>query len=245
MKVSCEKQAARGAPRGPVGVSRVAAGLAETRSWWKAARVRSTRLVLIRHAQTAMNGGSPDPVMCGWLDLPLTAIGEQQAAALEHRVGAEAVYASPLRRARDTARHCTDGAELWLEPGLREIGCGRLEGVPLREIARAYPEAWARNAAETDDDFRWPGGESYAELRRRVLAAIAAIAARHPAARIAVVTHTGAITQLLGHLTGQRPARWSAHRVGNASITEIDWAHGRGTVRAFDVRDHLPPRLRT
>lgn len=205
----------------------------------------STDLVLIRHAQTAMNGGSPDPVMCGWLDLPLTAIGEQQAAALAHRVEAEVVYTSPLRRARDTARRCAENAALRAEPGLREIGCGRLEGVPLRVVERDYPEAWARNAAQIDDDFRWPGGESYAELRRRALASIDAIAARHGAARVAVVTHAGVITQLLGHLRGERPARWAAFRVGNASITEVAWARGHGEVRAFDVRAHLPPALRT
>lgn len=219
--------------------------MAATPSRWKAPRVSSTDLVLIRHAQAAMTGGDPEPVMCGWLDLPLTAIGEQQALALEHRVAAHVVYSSPLRRARDTARHCAEGAEICLEAGLREIGCGRLEGMPLRTVARDYPEDWARNAAQTDDDFRWPGGESYAELRDRVLSAIAAIAARHPGARVAIVTHAGVITQLLGHIADERPARWSAYQVGNASLTEVAWGDGHGRVRAFDVRDHLAPALRT
>jgi broad specificity phosphatase PhoE len=205
----------------------------------------SSTLVLVRHGHTVMNGGSPDPVMCGWTDLPLTPLGEQQAALLEGTLGAGVVYTSPLRRARDTARRCAAGVDPIADPALREIGCGRLEGVPIRQVQRDHPEAWARNAAQTDDDFRWPGGESYAELRRRAVGAISAIAARHPAARVAIVTHAGVITQLLGHLTGTRPARWSAFRVGNASLTEVRWAGDRGELLAYDVRAHLPPSLRT
>jgi broad specificity phosphatase PhoE len=211
---------------------------------WKAAGVIGT-LVLIRHCHTAMNGGSPDPVMCGWADLPLTALGEQQAALLEGVPGTDLLYTSPLRRARDTARRCAAAVEPVEDLDLREIGCGRLEGVPIRQVQRDHPEAWARNAAQTDDDFRWPGGESYAELRRRAVGAISSIVARHPAARVAVVTHAGVITQLLGHLTGTRPARWSAFRVGNGSLTEVSWTRAGGQILAYDVRAHLPPSLRT
>ncbi len=205
----------------------------------------SSTLVLVRHGHVVMNGGSPDPVMCGWTDLPLTALGEQQAAFLEGATAAEVVYTSPLRRARDTARRCAAGVELIDDPDLREIGCGRVEGMAIREVQRDHPEAWARNAAEIDDDFRWPGGESYAELRARAVSSISAIAARHPAKRVAIVTHAGVITQLLGHITGTRVARWSAFRVGNASITEVAWAGARSEILAYDVRDHLPPSLRT
>jgi broad specificity phosphatase PhoE len=192
-----------------------------------------------------MNGGSRDPVMCGWTDLPLTLIGEQQARCLERCVRADVVYASPLRRARDTALHCAAGAELICEPGLREISCGQVDGVPIREVQRVYPALWERNAAEIEDGFRWPGGESYAELRERAVSSIIAIAARHPSARVAMVTHAGVITQLLGHITRTRPARWSAFRVGNASITELAWVGDRGEILAYDARDHLPPALRT
>jgi broad specificity phosphatase PhoE len=184
-------------------------------------------------------------VMSGWTDLPLSTLGEQQTAFLEGATGAEVVYTSPLRRARDTARHCAASLELIEDPDLREIGCGRLEGIPIREVQRDHPEAWARNAAESDDDFRWPGGESYAELRARALSSASAIAARHPAKRIAIVTHAGVITQLLGHITGTRPARWSAFRVGNASITEVTWASAGSEILAYDIREHLPPSLRT
>jgi len=207
--------------------------------------VSTTRLVLVRHGHTTMNGGGPDAVMSGWTDLPLSALGEQQVSALEGHVHAEVIYASPLRRARDTARHCADGADILYDEDLREIGCGEVDGLPLREVQRRFADAWARNERQADDDFRWPGGESYAELRRRALAAVSRIAARHPTSRVALVTHAGVITQLLGHLSGTPPARWSAFRVGNASLTELDWASDRGVLRSFDDRTHLAPALRT
>lgn len=213
-------------------------------SRWNAAGV-STRFVLVRHGHTVMNGGSPDPVMCGWTDLPMTALGQEQVAHLDEAITCDVVYTSPLRRARDTAVHVARGASAITDAGLREIGCGRVDGMLLREVERVYPDLWAHNQAEDDDAFRWPGGESYAELRGRVVSTIEAIAERHPDARVAIVTHTGVITQLLGHLAAVAAARWSSFRVGNASITEIDWDRGAGVVRSFDVRDHLPANLRT
>ncbi len=213
-------------------------------SRWNAAGV-STRLVLVRHGHTVMNGGSPDPVMCGWTDLPMTPLGEQQVACLDHAIACDVVYTSPLRRARDTAAHVVTDRSATSEPGLREIGCGRVDGMLLREVERAYPDLWAHNQAEADDAFRWPGGESYAELRSRVVSTVDAIVERHPDARVAIVPHTGVITQLLGLLSGVSAARWSTFRVGNASISEVDWERGAGVVRSFDVRDHLPANLRT
>ncbi len=204
-----------------------------------------THLVLVRHGHTADNGGSADPLMSGWTDVPLSELGQRQAVALEHRVRADVVYTSPLARAFETARHCADGHDVVCDPALREIGCGEADGVRVSIVRARFPEAWAANEAQRDDGFRWPGGESYAELRQRAVSAVCAIAARHGGARVAIVTHTGVITQVLGHLAGTPAARWSAFRVGNASLTEIDWEGARGTVRALDVRDHLPASLRT
>jgi broad specificity phosphatase PhoE len=200
--------------------------------------MHSTRLVLVRHGHVATHG-----VLCGWTDLPLSELGHRQAEVLASTLRVDLVYASPLRRARDTARHLELDAHY--ELGLREIGCGNLDGKPLAEIQRDAPRLWAANEAQGDDDFRWPAGESYRELRRRSIAALVAITARHPGQRVGIVTHAGVITQVLGYLNGTPAARWSAFRVGNASTTEIDWLVERGTVRSYDVRDHLEPQLRS
>jgi broad specificity phosphatase PhoE len=201
--------------------------------------MRSTRIVLVRHGHV-----DPRGTMCGWTDIPLTETGARQAAVLA-RIGldVDGVYSSTLARARDTARAVADSVTC--DPRLREIGCGRLEGWPFLDIRETFPALWAANEAQLDEDFRWPDGESYRELRSRCVTAISGIAVRHPGGRVAVVTHAGVITQLLGYLLGTSPARWSSFRVGNASITTIDWLGARGEVRSYDVRDHLAPDLQT
>jgi broad specificity phosphatase PhoE len=182
--------------------------------------------------------------MCGQTDVPLTLLGCTQAAALgRKRLRADAVYSSPLRRARQTAQPITD--EIRCEPALGEIDCGRLDGAPFAAIQRDHAELWAANQAQHDDDFRWPDGESYRELRARSIQALKVIAALHAGQRVVLVTHAGVISQVIGHVMGTPPARWSLFRVGNASTTEIHWTGDRGTLRSFDVRDHLAPALRT
>ena len=189
-----------------------------------------TRLLLIRHAH--VDTGPGPGRLCGWLDLPLSARGEQQVADLPRRELArerpDALYTSTLRRARDVG---TALAGLWnLSPhaldAVREIHCGELEGVPLAELARDRPDLISRNQAQTDDDFTWPGGESYRQLRARVVATFSEIAARHPAQCVAVVTHAGVISQVLGILKGRPAAAWEPDRPPPLSVTEVIWANG-------------------
>jgi broad specificity phosphatase PhoE len=142
-----------------------------------------------------------------------------------------------------------------LDPDLREIGCGAADGRSVHEVRASYPEHWGRNERQDDDDFRWPGGESYREFRERCLRAVRRIAARHPGACVAVFTHTGVVTQLIGAIRGFPAARWSAYRPKNGSITVIDWDGPAGRLVSFDEcsyvaddagdADHARGRART
>jgi alpha-ribazole phosphatase/probable phosphoglycerate mutase len=122
---------------------------------------------------------------------------------------------------------------------LREIHCGRLEGVPLAEVQQRYPILWRANLRQIDDGFQWPGGESYRDFRQRVLHAVSTIAARHRGERVIIVTHAGVISQVLGALNGVRAACWEAFRPHNASLTIVQWADGAGYLRTFNDHDHL------
>lgn len=205
----------------------------------------STRLVLIRHGHTTGNGGAPVTRMSGWTDLPLSDKGWRQAELLRRRMEAgapfAAIYSSPLQRARDTALGlCAAGlGPLRLHEGLREIHCGDADGMPLDEVQRLYPEQWAANLRQDDEDFRWPGGESYREFRERCLGAIRAIAAAHPGERVAVITHSGVITQLIGAIQGASAACWERFRADNTALTEVDWTGERGILVRFNDNAHL------
>jgi broad specificity phosphatase PhoE len=95
------------------------------------------------------------------------------------------------------------------------------------------------NLRQEDDRLRWPGGESYREFRARCLGALRSLARAHPGGRVAVVTHAGVISQVIGHITGAGAARWEAGRPGTTALTEVEWWRGSARVVRFDDRDHL------
>lgn len=146
---------------------------------------------LIRHGQTQ---GNLERRYIGSTDEPLCPAGR---AALEGVRGpeADAVYASPMARCRETAALLYPGMTLQTVPGLRETDFGTFEGHTYEELKDkpAY-RAWLDSAGEAPP----PGGEGKAAVRRRVLSAFRSIAAETPDdRRIALVCHGGTIMTLL------------------------------------------------
>jgi broad specificity phosphatase PhoE len=203
-----------------------------------------TLLVLVRHAHTMSNMGS-GTALSGRTDVALSRLGKSQVERLRScswsLAPLTAIYTSPLRRARETASALAADniASVRVYPALQEIDCGTLDGLALEEVKCRYPDLWAANLKQEDDSFRWPGGESYRELRSRCVRAMRSIALAHPDERVALVTHAGVINQILGALQGIRPAHWECNRPGNASVTEIAWVRGAGKLLRFDDRSHL------
>lgn len=210
-----------------------------------------TSFALVRHGHTAANGGPSGMRLSGWTDTPLSHEGEREALRVAERLRDEppfaALYASPLQRAVRTAERISEALRLpvRLEPGLREIFCGRVDGRSVEHVRAQHADAWSRNAEERHEDFRWPGGESYREYRARCLRTVRWIAARHRCERVLLVTHAGFISQVLGWATGLGCARWSAYRPANASVSRVEWAGGSARVLAFDEREHLAERAGT
>jgi broad specificity phosphatase PhoE len=151
----------------------------------------------------------------------------------------EALYSSPLTRAAETARAAPEPLQARFLKSLAEIHCGFAEGLPLHQVRRIFPDHWRRNSAQDNEEFRWPGGETYRFFRRRVLRAIRGIARRHPGGKVLIVTHAGVVNQVLGWLAGQSAARWENFRPGNTGITELLWTDTSGQVVSFDDRSHL------
>ena len=155
-----------------------------------------TRLLLIRHAQSEWNAQGR---WQGQADPPLSDTGREEArlAAESLRGFTGRFFASPLLRARQTAEiiagEVSDGTVV-LVPDMREIDVGEFSGLTNDEIEQRLPEAWAAWRARTLDAY--PGGESRAHFRERVMAALRDIARRHPDEEICCVTHGGAINTL-------------------------------------------------
>lgn len=179
-----------------------------------------TRLLLIRHAEPDEDARG----RCyGRLDVGLSPTGLASAERLAEslrRVDVDAVYVSPRLRAVQTAAAL--GATRIVDDRLRELDFGQLEGRTYDEIERAQPEFF-RRWMETPTLVRFPGGESYAELRERVVAAVSDIVTANTDRTVALVSHGGVIRAALAVALGLPDDRAFALDVGYARISLVDW----------------------
>jgi probable phosphoglycerate mutase len=182
----------------------------------------ATRIVAIRHGETAWNAESR---LQGQLDIPLNSLGRRQAAALADALrdeGLSRVYASDLGRAWHTARALAEPLALPLaaEPGLRERCFGMLEGYTYQEIDTRWPDL-ARRWRIRDPDFAPEGAESLRGFHARCLATVDRLARAHPGQTIAVVSHGGVLDCLYraaNHIEVDAPRTWL---LGNAVINRL------------------------
>ncbi|MCL5026660.1 MAG: histidine phosphatase family protein [Chloroflexi bacterium] len=211
--------------------------------------VASGELVLVRHGTTIDNLASR---WSGWQDSPLSDNGRLQAAVLAaylaDAVSADALYASPLRRALATAT--VIGERLGLAPrvhaGLKESHFGQVEGMPDAEVRRLYPEMYAAAQDFTDLDFCWPGGESRRQFVARIRRTLGEIIQESVGRRVLVVGHGGMISIFLADLLDDDPSRWPKYKVNNCSVTRLELSHDGPRLALLNYCDHLengPPGL--
>jgi probable phosphoglycerate mutase len=158
-------------------------------------------VLLARHGETDWNR---DGRFQGHADPPLNELGRAQAAELVERLAADgitALYASDLRRARETASIVADrlDLEVSLHPGLREIDVGEFQGLTRDEIDIRWPAAQARFE---ELGYGWLDGETLDDLSARVVGAVLEIAARHPGEHVLAVGHGGTIRAALAYADG-------------------------------------------
>jgi probable phosphoglycerate mutase len=165
-------------------------------------------------------------MVVGQQDTPLTQDGREQAARLAAVMrgrDVSALYTSPLRRAAETAEMV--GERLGLAPAsderLAETRKGRWEGRRLDEVKAGEPELYAALRHDTAR-FRYPGGESLAEHRERVVAALRDVAAGPLPAL--VVCHSGTIRCALSLGDPRGLAAWRCFTVPNVTPMTFDVA---------------------
>lgn len=161
------------------------------------------RLILVRHGQTACN---VNDTWHGWDQCALTEEGREQAHAVGERLRDEpidAVYASDLLRARQTAEAIAvpHGLTPILEPGLRERNAGIFQGMAAETVIVEHPEIWAERGR---DKWGWmpPKGETLRDVLARALEVIDRIRAEHPDGTVVAVTHMSTKRALISRLAG-------------------------------------------
>ena len=156
-----------------------------------------TRVIVLRHATSA----APERILGHETDLSLGPQGVKQAEALAlhlETLGPKALYCSGMRRAMETAAPIA--AVCQLEPRvvteLHERKMGSLSGKPRVNVLRDYLEVQERWMAG-DIDFTNPGGESYRQIRDRVVPAFYEVLEQSKHSFAVVVTHGLVIRVLL------------------------------------------------
>jgi len=207
------------------------------------------RLLLARHGETE---GNVSRTLQG-PDDPLTERGRRQArelaAHLSGRNDVVALYASPYRRAFETARAI--GGALGVEPepreALAELDVGEAAGYRFERWVEAFPEEAERFRTE-GVDYRWPKGESGRDLSARAEREIGRILADHggDGGSVIVVSHGGTLAWIIAHLLGEPEGVWPYDyaRLENCSITEAEVAaDGAGPARFLYTNEvgHLSP----
>ncbi len=220
-------------------------------------------LFLLRHAQPRWSEDGISRV-----DPGLTELGRAQAEAAAARLATirfDEVLVSTARRAEETAgpllERLDPSVRVTSAPWLHEIrNDPAWEGSPSDEVERIFAEARARGREEWWDGL--PGGESFRDFHRRVVAGLDDHLAGHGIVRdaqdlwdvpdeaperVLAIAHAGTNSVVLGHLLGLDPEPWEWERFASdhASLAwlrtaPIATAHLFGLQRFSDV-EHLGP----
>jgi alpha-ribazole phosphatase len=194
-----------------------------------------TTLILIRHGETDWNR---DGRWQGHADTSLNDRGREQARALAEELGSEvvaAVYSSDLSRASETAEIIAArlGLPVEVDARLREVDVGGWSGLTMAEIDARFPEEVSRWRAE-EPGHAFDGGETYAKMSERVVAAVEEIAGHHPGEQVVVVLHGGPIRALLAYAAGvtYEEQRHRRRRLDNCGYARV--AVREGVLTAVD-----------
>ena len=176
----------------------------------------STRLVLVRHGESAWNA---ERRLQGQSDPPLSPAGREQGGRLGAALAAYAAagaVTSDLARARETAA-IAGHAGATADPRWREIDLGHWAGRLEAEVP-AHELAAFRSATLVP-----PGGESWPLFQARVAAAVEELARR--SGTWLVFTHGGCVRAAVAHVTGARPEAIAGP--ANTSVTVVELAPRR------------------
>lgn len=207
----------------------------------------TTTLLMVRHGQTGWNA---DGRIQGSSDVPLNAIGLEQAERVAGRLAAgwsdriSAIYTSDLARAATTANIIWDGLRqtahaeglppsLRVTPSLREISYGVWEGKTVSELRHRGRGGALRRWQSGDWTALPPGAETKDRVLARVDRFLACVVPRHPGETVVVVGHGGTLRLMLCRLFGWPPTEWSRVRIGNTGLSKAVLTPGSGSQVIF------------
>jgi len=177
-------------------------------------------ILLVRHGTTPTTGRVLPGRAPG---LHLSEDGLRQAERVAERVTGlrpSAIYTSPLERAVETAAPTAAATGLTAigEPGLLECDFGDWTGESLSALSRR--KEW-RTLMAAPATFRFPGGESLAELQARVVTTLEQLRTEHAGHLVVCVSHADPVRAALTFAMGAPLDSFHRVNVGTGSISAI------------------------
>jgi probable phosphomutase (TIGR03848 family) len=181
----------------------------------------STLLLLVRHGQTPTTGTSL-PGRAPGLHLADVGVTQAEAAAarLSELTKIDAIYTSPLERARETAAPIAKaaGQKAKIDKGLLECDFGDWTGSALADLMK-LPE-W-QTVQKFPSGFRFPHGESFTEMQTRMVTALDRLRLAHPGGVVVAVSHADPIKAAVAHAMGTHLDLFQRIVISTCSITAI------------------------
>lgn len=188
-------------------------------------------LYIIRHGKTYWN---EEKRIQGWADIELTEDGRR--VAVESAEGMkdihfDAIYSSPLKRAKDTACILRGDRNLPViaDERIKEIGFGVLEGADFTQI-RGDKTSKFVSFFEAPEKYEAPeGGETFEEITVRAADFLKEILEKHKEdERVMIVAH-GAINKAMMRFFRKNEVKdfWEGSLQRNCGVTIVDCHDGK------------------
>ena len=177
------------------------------------------KIYFVRHGESVNNITGR---YTGWMDVDLTEKGREDALGareLLRHLSFGKVYASDLKRARETAEIALPGIPYEVTPLIREIHIGDVQGVRFVDAPALFPAMKTHKAGEMD--FAKVNGESYETFMERVRAFLD-LAQSTGEERIAAFCHGGFIHGVLDAVLGARHSI-TRSEASNCAVTVVEW----------------------
>jgi broad specificity phosphatase PhoE len=179
---------------------------------------------LLRHGETAYNADGNR--YCGRTDIGLTVKGIKQAGSVYEQLNGkhiDAVYSSPLTRARTTAEIAT-GMQVTTDARIIEVDFGQWEGKTKDEFYAEDPQSWEEWAADPNVTKAGRTGETGKEIVTRVDAFFAEMLQKHQGQTIVVTGHNGINRLYMSYKLGMPLKNYRRIFQENSAITffELD-----------------------
>jgi broad specificity phosphatase PhoE len=202
-----------------------------------------TTLYLLRHGATEANLARPPWLQGRRVDAPLARLGVRQAEATRDFLAIRPIdvcYCSPLLRAIQTATIVAAPHGLSPQPleDLTECDVGTWEGLDWQAI-RYFDAEGYRHFMANPATFGYPGGESFADVHRRVSVALERLLTQHAGHAILVVGHHVVNRTYLAGLLGLGPEQARGVTLDNCGISVVVRDEGETTVTTLNAAFHL------